>query len=69
MVKMWADSAAEVYREAAANELLRQLLRTRHDDYAAILRNATQAMERHTDILRFMRYWAKGHFVPDHLRY
>jgi hypothetical protein len=69
MVKMWADSDTEEYREAAASELLRQLLRTRHDDYAAILRDATQAMERHTDILQFMRYWAKGHFVPDHLRY
>ena len=67
--KAWSDPSSRPHREATTSLLVRQLLRERHADYPILLRALMYSARRAPDLLKFLRQWAKGHFIPDEVLY
>lgn len=47
----------------AASHVLRQLLRSRHEDYRELLAAVARQCRSDDEALRFLDYWARGHFI------
>ncbi len=65
LLLVWSDPDASQHRETGTSHLLRQLLRERHDDYAILLALVISGVRSREGIVRFLFYWARGHFIPE----
>lgn len=61
----WSDEVFGASRQEAGSILLRQLIRSRHDDYGILLRHIFTLSLQQPDLRQFLRYWQRGHFITD----
>lgn len=61
---VWRNPDVWQHREAGTSHLLRQLLRERHEDYVTLLAAVIWGVRSHENIVRFLTYWTRGHFIP-----
>lgn len=62
---LWSDSGMSASRGRATGLLLRQLIRERHDDYAAMLRTVFVRVQDLPQLVEYIQSWARGHFLPE----
>lgn len=60
---LWSDRTTDGFRERATGFLLSQLLRERTDDYRDILRALDTNLAGLPSARKYLREWARGHFM------
>jgi tetratricopeptide (TPR) repeat protein len=61
---VWTDPATHAFRQPITGLLLRQFIREREADYAAMLRAVMHYVRDLPHLVAYLRGWVRGHFLP-----
>ncbi len=62
---LWEDLKTTGFRQPVTGHLLRQLVRERGNDYAAILRTVLVRVSDLHSLADYIHSWLRGHFLAD----